>query len=335
MEANNASLVSGDVTSRAQELRANLGARQVAETLLAEAGKIRQDAALAADALVEEAQQLSEQLVAESRRAAEQVTAEAREEAKAVLSRARTEAEELAAQARANAEALRSAAEAEIEEHRRRVRAEVTALVTRELTEQHRAAEAAAREESEAVVSDLEASVRILGVSLETALGNVSELLGSLEALRPTDTRTTSRPDEVTPEQQPPASRTGGAHLVDTPFGLEPLGAATSSVPSASSPFGTEVDDVDPEDPGDLGRPRSATEAFLSSSSLEIEQASRELRDLQHPEEARRRRGDESKLAAQRRELDTDAATDGLTDEEQEPGDEAARPLGWLFRTAH
>ncbi|MBJ7359347.1 hypothetical protein [Nocardioides sp.] len=320
------------MTSRAQELRANLGARQVAETLLAEAGKIRQDAALAADALVEEAQQLSEQLVAESRRAAEQVTAEAREEAKAVLSRARTEAEELAAQARANAEALRSAAEAEIEEHRRRVRAEVTALVTRELTEQHRAAEAAAREESEAVVSDLEASVRILGVSLETALGNVSELLGSLEALRPTDTRTTSRPDEVPPEQQPPASRTGGAHLVDTPFGLEPLGAATSSVPSASSPFGTEVD---PADPGDLGRPRSATEAFLSSSSLEIEQASRELRDLQHPEEARRRRGDESKLAAQRRELDTDAATDGLTDEEQEPGDEAARPLGWLFRTAH
>ena len=73
MEANDASLVSGDATSRAQELRANLGARQVAETLLAEAGKIRQDAALAADALVAEAQQLSAQLVAESKQAAEQI----------------------------------------------------------------------------------------------------------------------------------------------------------------------------------------------------------------------------------------------------------------------
>lgn len=329
MEANDASLVSGDATSRAQELRASLGARQVAETLLAEAGRIRQDAAVAADALVEEAQKLSEQLLAESRRAAEQVAVEARERADSVLSHARTEAEEVAAQARASADALRAAAEAEIEEHRRRVRAEVTAQVTQELTEQHRAAQAAREEESEALVSDLEASVRILGVSLEAARANVGELLGSLEALRPTATKATPGVDRLT-DEGPAVSvpRASGAHLVDTPFGLEPLSASTTSVPSPSSPFGMDADDEAPADPD---RPRSATEAFLSSSSLEIEQASRELRDLQHPEEARRRRGDESRLAAQRRELDAGAPTE---DDEAEQSDEAARPLGWLFRTA-
>jgi hypothetical protein len=353
MEANDASLVSGDVTSRAQELRANLGARQIAETLLAEAGKIRQDAATAADALVEEAQQLSEQLVAESRRAAEQIvaegrgsaeqivaesrrsaeqiTGEARERADGVIERARTEAEEVAGQARANADALRAAAEADIEEHRRRVRAEVTAQVTQELTEQHRAAEATAREQSEALVSDLEASVRILGVSLESALANVSELLGSLEALRPTSapTAVSAMPDldEGTTDREPPAARTPGAHLVDTPFGLEPTLPSGTTVPSASSPFGTEAD----EPAADRDRPMSATEAFLSSSSMEIEQASQELRDLQHPEDARRRRGDESRRAAQRRELDAGAPGD---DEEPESTDDSARPLGWLFRTA-
>jgi hypothetical protein len=360
MEANDASLVSGDATSRAQELRANLGARQVAETLLAEAGKIRQDAATAADALVAEAQQLSEQLVAESRRSAEQlvadgqrsaeqlvaegqrsaeqlvaegqrsaeqITGEARERADGVLARARTEAEEVADQARANADALRAAAEADIEEHRRRVRAEVTALVTQELTEQHRVAEATAREQSEALISDLEASVRILGVSLESALANVTELLGSLEALRPTAAPATPGIAAGTTEWEPPASRTPGAHLVDTPFGLEPTLPSATSVPSASSPFGTETQ----EPPADRDRPMSATEAFLSSSSMEIEQASQELRDLQHPEDARRRRSDESRRAAQRRELDAGAPGD---DEEPEAADEAARPLGWLFRTA-
>jgi hypothetical protein len=352
MEANDASLVSGDATSRAQELRASLGARQVAETLLAEAGKIRQDAAVAADAMVEEAQKLSEQLLAESRRAAEQVAAEARQRADAVLTQARAEAEQLAAearqsadaaltqaraeaeqvaaQARASADALRTQAEAEIEEHRRRVRAEVTAQVTQELTEQHRAAELAAREESEALVSDLEASVRILGVSLESARANVGELLGSLEAMRPTATTSSTGVDQLTPERPPPSvPRSGGAHLVDTPFGLEPLSASTTSVPTPSSPFGVEADD---EAPASADRPRSATEAFLSSSSMEIEQASRELRDLQNPDEARRRRGDESRLAAERRELDAGAPSER---DETDETDEAARPLGWLFRTAH
>jgi hypothetical protein len=64
---------------------------------------------------------------------------------------------------------------------------------------------------------------------------------------------------------------------------------------------------------------------------MEIEQASQELRDLQHPEEARRRRSDESRRAAERRELDAGAPDE---DDEAESTDESARPLGWLFRTA-
>jgi hypothetical protein len=384
MEANDASLVQGDATTRAQELRASLGARQDAETMLAEAGRIRQDAAAAADALVEEAQQLSAQLVAESRRAAEQVADQAREQADGVLAQARTEAEEVTgrarataealraaaeteaeevtARARANAEALREAAETEIEEHRRRVRAEVTAQVTHDLTEQHRAAEARAREQSEALVSDLEASVRILGVSLESALSNVSELLGSLEALRPAAdpgaarsgaTRVADLLADPLPESLPESLREPlgeplreplseplptpraeerrgrpavGDRVDDILFGGgQHVGPATSGVPSSTSPFGTEQEPPAP----DPDRPRSATEAFLSSSSIEIEQASRELRDLQHPEEARRRRSEESRRAADQREADDD---DGH-DDEPPPSDEA-RPLGWLFRSA-
>lgn len=332
MEATDASLGSGDATTRAQELRANLGARQDAEAMLAEASRIRQDAASAADAMVEEAQQLSEQLVAESRRTAEQVTGEARERADGVLARARMEAEEVAERARATADAIRSAAETDIEEHRRRVRAEVTAQVTLDLTEQHRLAEAKAQEQSEAAISDLEASVRILGVSLESALANVSELLGSLEVLRTAADPPIAGPEGPRTETQRPAGTAPAPPdddetLDERPYGSAPTGGPSSGVPSATSPFGTEVDAPPAADPG---APRTATEAFLSSSSLEIEQANRELRDLQHPEEARRRRSEESRRAAQLRELE---AGDPADDVDLDASD-TARPLGWLFRTA-
>jgi hypothetical protein len=321
MEANDASLGSGDATARAQELRASLGARQDAETLLAEAGRVRQEAVSAADAMVEEAQHLSAQLVAESQTIADQLNAEARERADGVLARARIEAEEVAERARATADAIRSAAESDIEEHRRRVRAEVTAQVTRDLTEQHLLAEAGAREQSDALISDLEASVRILGVSLESALANVSELLGTLEALRST-ADPAARIDEPRPE-----ARGGGQHLDASAYAVGRTAAPATSVPSATSQFGTEGDEPDPTQE----RPRSATEAFLTSSSLEVEQADRELRELQAVDESRRRLGDESRRAAQRRELD-----EGLADEDPEPDEgDGSRPLGWLFRTAH
>lgn len=313
----------GEATARAQELRASLGARQEAEVLLAEAGRIRQDAAAAADALVAEAQQLSEQLVAESRLTAEQITGEARAQAEDVLARARVEAEGVAERARASAEAIRSAAESEIEEHRRRVRAEVTDQVTRALTEQHRLAEERAQQRSVALISDLEASVRILGVSLESALANVGELLGSIEGLRsPTDPADEAMVDEA--ERGDLEPRVAAAN------GLAHAGDAVTVVVDAHMRFGPEVEVADqaPVDRVDA-RPRSATEAFLSSSSLEIEQAGRELADLQHPEQARRRRGDESRLEAELREAES-----GDSDDEVDTDPHNARPLGWLFRTA-
>ncbi len=310
--------------------------------MLAEAGRIRQEAASAADALVEEAQELSTQLVAESRGAAERISDDARERADGILSRARIEAQDVAERARATADAIRSKAESDIEEHRRRVRAEVTDQVTRDLTEQHRLAAAGEREQSDALISDLEASVRILGVSLESALANVTDLLGSIEELRSTPTASIpGAPTLVAPPEQ-------DQHEGETTYADHQV-APASAVPSAMSQFRTEpeapapaeaplaesaepaewAEPAEPEASAD--RPRTATEAFLSSSSLEVEQASRELRDLQHPEEARRRRGDESRRDAQRRELDEGFSGD--EDDDPDPGD-GTRPLGWLFRTA-
>jgi hypothetical protein len=351
MEANDASLGPGDATTRAQELRASLGARQDAEALLAEAGRIRQEAAVAADALVEEAQTLSAQLVRESRELADQTAAEARDRADGILARARLEAEELADRAKATADAIRAKAESEVEEHRRRVRAEVTELVTRDLTDKHQREVAAQREQSEALISDLEASVRILGVSLQSALANVSELLGSIEGLRssneggPVPARTAA-PDrasvEASVEPVPAVTEAGAGPATDavpdpaTGPDAEPVRRADDGpsydvgnpAPATTVPSPVSQFRADPDDESAPARPRSATEAFLNSSSLEIEQASRELRDLQNTEETRRRRSEESRRAAQRRELE-----EGLADDDPDPAD-PPRPLGWLFRTA-
>ena len=359
MEANDASLGSGDATTRAQELRASLGARQDAETMVAEASRIRQEAVAAADSLVDEAQQLSAQLVAESRAAAEKETADARERSDGMLARARTEAQELADRARATADAIRAKAEADVEEYRRRVRAEVTDQVTRDLTEQHRVEVATAREQSDALISDLEASVRILGVSLESANANVSELLGTLNSLRsttdgapaplrdPEPVADTHEDDgEEPPTVAPPAAEEESYdHRNPAPATTVPSPVSQFRAEAEEPEAAADVDVVDEPAPSARAtrpspvdalfqdttekRPRTATEAFLASSSLEMEQASQELRDLQHPEDARRRRSEESRRAAQRRELE-----EGLVDDEDPDPAEPARPLGWLFRTA-
>ena len=49
------------------------------------------------------------------------------------------------------------------------------------------------RAQSQAVIGDLEASVRILGVSMESAVANIAEMLSALEQLR----SHTGRPDAV------------------------------------------------------------------------------------------------------------------------------------------
>ena len=349
MEANDASLGSGDATTRAQELRASLGARQDAESMLAEASKIRQEAVASRTP--------SSRRPSSSPRSscARAVLADAeRPSRRATAPTASWPGPDRGRGARrtgpgATADAIRAKAESDVEEHRRRVRAEVTDQVTRDLTEKYEREAAAAREQSESLVSDLEASVRILGVSLESPLANVSELLGSLEGLRstsetghahvgrvepsssdrlrrdpdrgPARARTTSRPRPRTRAARVGAggrarrgSRRGAGRRVVV---RRRQPAPATSVPSAVSQFRAESDEEPvPE------RPRTATEAFLSSSALEIDQATRELRDLQHPEEARRRRSEESRRAAQRRELEEGLADDG--DPEPERPDRSA-----------
>jgi hypothetical protein len=171
-------------TARAQELRASLGTRREVEALLAEASATREAAVADADAVIEEAQQVSEQLLRESRTEADRTTTDARLRAEGVVARARDEAEDITRQARAAADAVRSRAEAQVEEHRKRVRAELTEQVTREVAEQSRRELTRVHERQQAMIGDLEASVRILGVSMEAATANIAEMLAALDSLR-------------------------------------------------------------------------------------------------------------------------------------------------------
>ena len=180
MEPNDAPSTS----ARAQELRASLGTRREVEALLAEASATREAAVADADAVIEEAQQVSEQLLRESRTEADRTTTDARVRAEGVVGRARDEAEDITRQARAAADAVRSRAEAQVEEHRKRVRAELTEQVTREVAEQSRRELARVHERQQAMIGDLEASVRILGVSMEAATANIAEMLAALDSLR-------------------------------------------------------------------------------------------------------------------------------------------------------
>ena len=180
MEPNDAASTS----ARAQELRASLGTRREVEAMLAEASATREAAVADADAVIEEAQQVSEQLLRESRAEAERTTTDARQRAEGVVARARDEAEDITRQARGAADAVRARAEAQVEEHRKRVRAELTEQVTREVTEQSRRELARLHERQQAMIGDIEASVRILGVSMEAATANIAEMLGALDSLR-------------------------------------------------------------------------------------------------------------------------------------------------------
>jgi len=198
MEPNDAASSS----ARAQELRASLGARREVEALLAEASATREAAVADADAVIEEAQQVSEQLLRESRTEADRTTTDARLRAEGVVGRARDEAEDITRQARAAADAVRARAEAQVEEHRKRVRAELTEQVTREVAEQSRRELARLHDRQQAMIGDLEASVRILGVSMEAATANIAEMLSALDSLRAQSTE--SLGDSTVPMTAPP-----------------------------------------------------------------------------------------------------------------------------------
>ena len=298
-----------DPSTRAQELRATLGA------------------------IVDEAQLLSEQLVAEGREAAAQATREAQDKADALLARARADAEEITGQARAAADAVRYRAEADVEEHRRRVRAEVTEQVTRQVNEQSRRDLARVRAQSHDVIGDLEASVRILGVSLESAVTNIADMLSALESLRSHMVDPEADPDEA-------AVAEPGTVVVqrrEQPRADEPAFGAQgpTRVPHAPSVFeqagstaaGEVVQRTDhPEDAVQL----TATEAFLRSSQLD------------HPDDPPFDRSGLGDGWADELTAPTTAEEDRTTPSATRPepnghrveeSDEQGKPLGWLFRS--
>jgi hypothetical protein len=261
------------------------------EALLAEASATREAAVADADALIEEAQQVSEQLLRESRTEADRNTTDARLRAEGVVARARTEAEDITRQARAAADAVRARAEAQVEEHRKRVRAELTEQVTREVAEQSRRELAQVHERQQAMIGDLEASVRILGVSMDAATANIAEMLGALDTLRAHTAE--SLGDATAPMTDPPR------HAEEAPAdSAEPAAVAEDSAgddQDAEDDAGEEDDADDEEDdtdgpassrPGhlvdvladldgrgvvddDADRPLTATEAFLQSAQID------------------------------------------------------------------
>ena len=241
MEPNDAPSTS----ARAQELRASLGTRREVEALLAEASATREAAVADADAVIEEAQQVSEQLLRESRTEADRTTTDARLRAEGVVARARDEAEDITRQARAAADAVRSRAEAQVEEHRKRVRAELTEQVTREVAEQSRRELTRVHERQQAMIGDLEASVRILGVSMEAATANIAEMLAALDSLRAHSAE--SLGDASVPMNAPPRHAEVSSEVPDNP-----ASDAATDVPSdGSDPLAEGAEDlaeVDGED---------------------------------------------------------------------------------------
>ncbi len=296
MEPNDAKSTS----ARAQDLRASLGTRREVEALLAEASATREAAVADADAVIEEAQQVSEQLLRESRTEADRTNTDARVRAEGVVARARDEAEDITRQARAAADAVRARAEAQVEEHRKRVRTELTEQVTREVTEQSRRELARMHERQQAMIGDLEASVRILGVSMEAATANISEMLAALDSLRAHSAE--SLGDATAPMTAPPRH-------ADTPSdeaaGDDAAGDDPDAVPDGEDdPAGgdDDTDDAEDADDGDDGgdgepapgraarsghivdalaaldekgvgkgeeRPLTATEAFMQSAHID------------------------------------------------------------------
>lgn len=284
MEPNDAA----SMGARAHELRASLGTRREVEALLAEASATREAAVADADAIIEEAQQVSDQLLRESRTEVDRATTEARERAEGIVGRARTEAEDITRQARSAADAVRARAEAQVEEHRRRVRTELTEQVTREVGEQSRRELARVQERQQAMIGDLEASVRILGVSLEAAGTNISEMLGALDSLRihtaeslgeagapmTTPARHAEAPADhlfrntsVTAED---SAGTDNDSIFDNPGPATSVPAANSvydvgdELPAGELADKDDLDEFDEDDP-----PLTATEAFLRSAGVD------------------------------------------------------------------
>jgi hypothetical protein len=211
------------------------------------------------------------------------------------------------------------------------------------------------------MIGDLEASVRILGVSMEAAVANIAEMLAALDSLRAHTAE--SLGDATVPMTAPPRHADGeddeageSATAEDDAERADESDEADeadeddeeSDAPRGRTPRSGHLVDAlaDLDNTVDEGPPRTATEAFLRSAHIDhgdpplppmddAEVGARYARDAMRATARTRTRQDEETLEVL---PERDGTRSGGPDE-RTPGDEGSdgasgKPLGWLFRSS-
>jgi colicin import membrane protein len=162
----------------AADLRAQLGARQEVETLLAEASEARRTAAAEADDILAQAQRVADELTEGVRLDAERETAAARERAAGIVAQAKAEADEILGKVEAESASARAAADAEMQEYREQAR--VVAA------DEARAQFDGLRSETAQLFADLEQRFGTVQSAMSDAETAVRDTLERLDELRTT-----------------------------------------------------------------------------------------------------------------------------------------------------
>lgn len=163
----------------AADLRAQLGARQEVETLLAEASEARRTAAAEADDVLAQAQRVADELTEGVRQDAERETQAARERAAEIVATAQAEADEIRGKVEAERAAARAAADAELQQYREQARVRAS--------DEARAEFGALRRETALLLVELEerfGTVRCALTEAESAVRSTLERLDQLQAGR-------------------------------------------------------------------------------------------------------------------------------------------------------
>ena len=160
----------------AADLRAQLGARQEVETLLAEASEARRTAAAEADDILAQAQRVADELTEGVRLEAQRETEAARERAEGIVAKAKDEADEILGRVEAETASARAAADAELQAFREQARVEAA--------EEARAQFDGIRNEAAQLFADLEQRFGTVRSALSDAESAVRDTLERLDQLR-------------------------------------------------------------------------------------------------------------------------------------------------------
>ena len=161
---------------KAADLRAQLGARQEVETLLAEASEARRTAAAEADDILAQAQRVADELTEGVRLEAERETEAARERAAGIVAKAKDEADEILGRVDAESASARAAVDAELQEFREQARVHAA--------DEARAQFDGLRSETAQLFADLEVRFGTVRSALSEAESAVRETLERLDQLR-------------------------------------------------------------------------------------------------------------------------------------------------------